>query len=145
MSDSEACQNTDREIWRGPDEGNGNYYADSIFITKEDALGINCSGSVHVRPIREWHRLAGGPIAGLPKPDAEYFAPRPTEQLTTTGYDAMPKIELSDDEIFTLQSAVEHLRGGIPDNPESKERRADAAFRIASRLEQIAKRAVSRS
>lgn len=57
----------------------------------------------------------------------------------------MSKIELNDDEIFTLQAAVEHLRGGIPDDPESRERRADAAFRIASKLEQIAKRAVSRS
>jgi hypothetical protein len=70
MTDNQACENTDREIWRGPDEGNGDYYADSIFITKEGALGINCGGSVHVRPIREWHRLAGGPIPGLPKPDA---------------------------------------------------------------------------
>jgi hypothetical protein len=70
MTDNRACENTDRELWRGPDEGCGDYYADSIFITKEGALGINCGGSVYVRPIREWHRLAGGPISGLPKPDA---------------------------------------------------------------------------
>lgn len=70
MSDNQTCENTDREIWRGLDEGNGDYYADSIFITKEGALGINCGGSVHVRPIREWHLLAGGPILGKPKPDA---------------------------------------------------------------------------
>lgn len=70
MSDNTACENTDRELWRGPDEGNGSYYADSIFITKEGALGINCGGSVHVRPIREWHRLAGGPINMRPQPDA---------------------------------------------------------------------------
>ena len=54
-----ACVNTDRELWRGTDEGNGDYYADSVFITKEGALGINCGGFVHVRTIREWHRLAG--------------------------------------------------------------------------------------
>lgn len=70
MSDNQACENTDREIWRGPDEGTGSYYADSLFVTKEGALGINCRGSVHIRPIREWHRLAGGLITGLPKPDA---------------------------------------------------------------------------
>jgi hypothetical protein len=57
----------------------------------------------------------------------------------------MPNVELSDDEVFTLQAAVEYLRGGISDDPESRERRADAAFRIASKLEQIAKRAVQRS
>ena len=62
MDDDTACQNTDREIWRGPDEGGGSFYADSIFVTKEGALGINCGGSVYVKPIREWHRLAGGPI-----------------------------------------------------------------------------------
>lgn len=60
MSDNDARENTDRELWRGPDEGNGSYYADSIFITKQGALGINCGGSVYVRSIREWHRLAGG-------------------------------------------------------------------------------------
>jgi hypothetical protein len=70
MSNNEACENTDREIWRGPDEGNGSYYADSIFITKNGALGINCGGSVYVRPIRDWHMLAGGAIKGFAKPDA---------------------------------------------------------------------------
>ena len=65
--DDQACENTDREIWRGPDEGNGDFYADSLFITKEGALGIQCGGSVYVKPIREWHRLAGGPIVAMPK------------------------------------------------------------------------------
>lgn len=68
MDDNQACENTDRELWRGPDEGCGAYYADSIFITKEGALGINCGGSVHIRPVREWHRLAGGPIVMKPRP-----------------------------------------------------------------------------
>lgn len=54
----------------------------------------------------------------------------------------MPSIELSDDEVFTLQAAVEHLRGGIPDGDESRERRVDAAWRIASELEAIAKSAL---
>lgn len=63
----EACENTDRELWRGPDEGNGSYYADSIFITKDGALGINSGGWVYVRSIHEWHLLAGGPINTPPK------------------------------------------------------------------------------
>jgi hypothetical protein len=69
MSGNQACENTDIEIWRGPDEGGGDFYADSLFITKKGALGINCGGSVYVKPIREWHRLAGGPIS-IPKPNA---------------------------------------------------------------------------
>jgi hypothetical protein len=56
---------------------------------------------------------------------------------------SMTKIDLNDDEIFALQAAVEHLRGGIPDDSESRERRVDAAFRIASKLEQITRRALS--
>jgi hypothetical protein len=65
-------QNTDREIWRGPDEGCGDFYADSLHITQEGALGINCGGRVIVKLIREWHRLASGDpslaIAQLAKP-----------------------------------------------------------------------------
>lgn len=53
--------------------------------------------------------------------------------------------DLSEDEVFTLQAAVEHLRGGIPDDAENRERRAEAAWRIASKLEAIAKRAHSQS
>lgn len=68
MNDHQACENTDREIWRGPDEGGGDFYADSLHITKGGALGINCGGSVYVKPIREWHRLAGGPI-GIKEPN----------------------------------------------------------------------------
>jgi hypothetical protein len=50
--------NTDRELWRGPDEGNGDYYADSIHVTASGAIGINCGGLVIVRPLREWHTSA---------------------------------------------------------------------------------------
>jgi hypothetical protein len=57
-SDNGPCENTDTELWRGPDEGCGDFYADSLHMTKEGALGINCGGRVIVKPIREWHRLA---------------------------------------------------------------------------------------
>ena len=50
------AKNTDTEIWRGPDEGNGDYYADSLHITASGALGINCGGHVKVRPIRDWFK-----------------------------------------------------------------------------------------
>lgn len=56
----EASLNTDKEIWRGPDEGAGDYYADSLFMTQNGSLGINCGGYVFVKPIREWFELAGG-------------------------------------------------------------------------------------
>lgn len=96
MNDYEACENTDREIWRGPDEGSGDFYADSLHITKDGALGINCGGSVYVKPIREWHHLAGGLIKMRPDPDAwdapanrsyEPVETRAAEIYASFGYD----------------------------------------------------------
>lgn len=54
----DACENTDRELWRGPDEGSGDFYADSIHVTQTGGIGINCGGMVYVKPLREWHRIA---------------------------------------------------------------------------------------
>jgi hypothetical protein len=60
MSDSaqmqiQTIENTDVEIWR---ERPGDYYADSIHITKNGHIGIDCGGVVCVRSLREWHSLA---------------------------------------------------------------------------------------
>lgn len=46
------CVNTDRELWR---EREGDYYADSIHVTEDGCIGINCGGSVIVMPARAWH------------------------------------------------------------------------------------------
>jgi hypothetical protein len=54
------AQNTDREVWRGPDEGCGDYYADSVHVTQEGGIGINVGGHVIVMPAFEWHALATG-------------------------------------------------------------------------------------
>lgn len=59
MSD-EAANNTDRELWR---EREGDYYADSLFVTETGGIGINCGGFCFVKPIREWFELAGGKAA----------------------------------------------------------------------------------
>lgn len=50
-----GAQNTDREIWR---EREGDYYADSIHVTKGGGIGLNCGGMVYVKPVREWHKSA---------------------------------------------------------------------------------------
>lgn len=56
MSDAAAqAENTDRELWR---EREGDFYADSIFVTERGGIGIDCGGTVFVKPLREWHRLA---------------------------------------------------------------------------------------
>lgn len=63
MTGGYAVNNTDRELWR---EREGDFYADSIFVTKEGAIGIKCGGFVIIRPLREWHALALADVAKLP-------------------------------------------------------------------------------
>mgnify|MGYP006928376062 CR=1 FL=1 len=50
----EPCENTDVEVWR---ETPGDYYSDSIFVTKSGAVGINVGGLVIVKPLRGWYGL----------------------------------------------------------------------------------------
>jgi hypothetical protein len=50
-----AAHNTDREIWR---EHKDDYYADSIFVTDQGSIGINCGGYVIVMPVRAWFQKA---------------------------------------------------------------------------------------
>ena len=52
---SSAVNNTDRELWR---QTPGDYYSDSIHVTKGGDIGINCGGTSIVKPLREWHDLA---------------------------------------------------------------------------------------
>lgn len=55
MSEYQACENTDKEIWR---EEPGNFYSDSIHVTKSGGIGLDCGGHVFVKSIRAWHGLA---------------------------------------------------------------------------------------
>lgn len=64
----QGIENTDRELWR---EREGDYYADSVHVTRGGGIGINCGGTVYVMPLREWHALASERAArerNLPPP-----------------------------------------------------------------------------
>jgi len=52
----QGCENTDRLIYS--QERGDDYSLDTLHVTKDGALGINCGGYVIVKPIREWFRLA---------------------------------------------------------------------------------------
>jgi len=49
--ENQAYVNTDRELWRAKP---GDFYADSIFVTEGDGIGINCGGYVLVASVRAW-------------------------------------------------------------------------------------------
>jgi hypothetical protein len=51
----QACVNTDRELYRDAPE---DFYTDSLHVTINGGIGINCGGLVFVKTLREWHRLA---------------------------------------------------------------------------------------
>ena len=53
--DEKACKNTDRELWR---EGPGDFYSPSIFVTEQGGIGINAGGTVIIKTLREWGKLA---------------------------------------------------------------------------------------
>lgn len=46
-----AKMSTDRELWR---EREGDYYADSIHVTREGYIGINSGGFVQVKSVQTW-------------------------------------------------------------------------------------------
>jgi len=48
---NECCQNTDRELWR---EYPGDFYANSVHVTKGGGIGMNVGGHVIVAPITAW-------------------------------------------------------------------------------------------
>ena len=54
MNTDGAAQNTDIELWR---ERPGDYYADSVFVTKSGGIGISCGGKVYVRTPRKWQAI----------------------------------------------------------------------------------------
>jgi hypothetical protein len=85
---ADAKMNTDRELWR---EREGDYYADSIHVTAQGDIGINCGGTVVVLPLREWHRVALTPADPVPPQEhdlafgqhlAALMAPLPTDEPT---------------------------------------------------------------
>lgn len=69
----ESKLNTDRELWREPDEGFGmGAYMPSIHVAEGGGIGINVGGMVHVMPLRRWHDLAEwfGSLRGALRPFA---------------------------------------------------------------------------
>lgn len=55
MNSDNTAENTDKEIWR---EKEGDYYSPSIHVTEHGSIGINVFGTVFVKPVKEWHKIA---------------------------------------------------------------------------------------
>ena len=113
MSDMEA-KNTDRELWRGPDEGGGSFYADSIHITEGDGIGINCGGHVFVRPLRDWHAMPAR-IEALEAALMTEWAARDNriEALEFELKAAKSEIEIADSVIEQTHARIEALEAAL--------------------------------
>lgn len=59
MTDN-AYKNTDRELWR---EREGDYYANSVFVTDRGGIGFNVGGFCVVRTPAEWVALEYPPCS----------------------------------------------------------------------------------
>lgn len=97
-----ATANTDREIWRAPDGGCGDYYADSIHLTQDGGIGFNCGGRVIVMPPRKWHDLAAAALRAPEAADAGAVAGAVNDesyayvQFSGPGVDALDRRKESD-------------------------------------------------
>jgi hypothetical protein len=49
----------------------------TIFMNATGGLGIDVGGHVIIKPVREWHRLAGGGGSILDRPASEFAPPVP--------------------------------------------------------------------
>ncbi len=77
--DNQAA-NTDREIYREPDAGHGSFYSDSIHVTKEGGIGINCGGTVVVMSLQDW--FGAGDCSGWNPMET---APKDQDVIVTNG------------------------------------------------------------
>lgn len=92
--DNQAVENTDRELWR---ERPGDYYSNSIHVTKEGLIGMDVGGTVVVLPVTAWHSMAKVAMGLTPKivsrdfPEEEVKAENTplVDQATTAFQDEM--------------------------------------------------------
>jgi len=57
-SEQQACQNTDKTLYKEPHSDHWGSFDDSLFVTTSGGIGINVGGTVYVMPLKEWHKLA---------------------------------------------------------------------------------------
>ena len=76
--ENEACQNNGRQLWQESDEKGHR----SMHVTEGGGIGINVGGSVWVKPLSEWHRLAEEEI----KPSPAYLVEHDKQLKSALGY-----------------------------------------------------------
>lgn len=106
-------ENTDRHLWpQVSDETTPG----SIFVTRGDGIGINCSGHVFVKSLREWHRLAHAAEIAPTHEQLCVAIERAQEALTRVAAHDRATPGLSyDSEQLRADSAVSHAKLGLED------------------------------
>lgn len=55
----QAALNTDKELWRRNDkDSHDSYYEPSIHVTQDDLIGIDVGGTVVLKTVEDWHKMA---------------------------------------------------------------------------------------
>jgi len=106
-----AYENTDKEIWRASPN---DYYSSSIFVTKENNIGINVGGRVSVKTVEQWHNNTH-PAKTLTAEDwlrekygahRAHFFWRDLEEAFNAGQKTNPAKTLTDEEILNTYYKV---------------------------------------
>lgn len=132
--DDKQYENTDRELWR---EREGDFYADSIHVTKDGRIGINCGGTVRVMPIRKWFECASSAEQSAAQPVAR---PQPHEcqpSLALRAWTALSEVEYENDppkRILDLMYELQLVAQGITTPPAQPDTRR---FNIGDRVRKI--------
>lgn len=125
-----TAKNTDRELWR---ERDGDYYAASIHVTADGAIGIDVAGHVVVKPIREWHSvfswrckagsLPSGDIQDCDWPNCgcDPHVDRVIEDLVEQGWASESEVRQKDQRVAELESLLREAEAFCPRNPPEKE------------------------
>lgn len=78
----ETIRNPWGEIWRKKE---GDFYSPSIHVTANGGIGINVGGTVIVRSVEEWHRLAA-PRCPFRDPNFDISSDTPCPVCGMTGH-----------------------------------------------------------
>lgn len=87
MDEHQAAQNTDKELWSRETQAEPYKPWASVFLTKDEALGICFKGLCIVKPLEEWHLLS----ESTPTPQGKVMVEQTAIDLIGEAWDTIEK------------------------------------------------------